>query len=245
MKIIESTQNKTIKERSKLLTKKGRNVSGLFLIEGEHLIQEAFKKKILKEVYLREDLKADDTFPITYCVQNVLNKLSQQQSNTMMIGVCKKPIWQEHNRNQILILDNVQDPGNLGTLIRTAYSFGMDAIYLSNDCADIYNPKTIQSSQGALFHIPIFYCELVEKINEFKKENLTIYATSLHEPYNNLQETSPASKYAIILGNEGQGIRPEIIELCDQSVKIEMAHFESLNVAIAGAIMMYTFKQKD
>ena len=144
--------------------------------------------------------------------------------------------------HSILLLDNVQDPGNVGTILRTAHSFGIDCIYMSKGCADIYNPKTIQSSQGALFYIPVIQTDLVEEIKKLQERNIEVYATALHDNHKDLQNIKPSEKYAILVGNEGQGVRKELIDLSNHIVKIEMETFESLNVAIATSICMYTFK---
>ena len=113
---------------------------------------------------------------------------------------------------------------------------------MSKGCADIYNPKTIQSSQGALFYIPVIQTDLIEEIKQLQERNIEVYATALHDNHKNLQDIKPSKKYAILVGNEGQGVRKELIDLSDHIVKIEMETFESLNVAIATSICMYTFK---
>lgn len=244
MKRIESTQNKTIKDLCRLHKKKERDRSGLFLVEGEHLITEALEAHCLKEVFLAHDLPWTKDIPYTYCSDEVLNKLSVQNSQAKMIGLCQKKNWNFQNEKRILLLDDVQDPGNMGTLLRTACAFGIQHIYCSSGCADIYNPKTIQSSQGAIFHIPVTVTDLSQIIVQKQKEGLCIYGTSLHDRSIELSKADGTDAYAIILGNEGQGVHKELIELCDAVLKIEMASFESLNVAIAGGILMYQFYQK-
>lgn len=242
MKTINSTQNKLIKERAKLSRKKERDKTNLFLIEGKHMIEEAYKAQCLVEIYILENELNPVQLEPYICSQEVLNKLSNQNSNAKIIGVCKKKEYINQENKKVIFLDSVQDPGNVGTIIRTAYSLGYDSIYLSKDCADVYNPKTIQSTQGALFHVQTRSVNLLEIIPEFQKKNMTIFATSLNEPYKNLQEITPPEKYGVVFGNEGQGIRQEILNICDLSIKIEMETFESLNVAIASGIVLYTLK---
>lgn len=242
MKKIESTQNKTIKERSKLLLKKERDKSSLFIVEGKHMVEEAYNSGHLKELYLLDESDNFTNLEPYICTQAVLNKLSSQNSDTQMIGVCRKPVIQPSKFDVILLLDSVQDPGNVGTIIRTAYSLGVDYIYLSKDCADVYNSKTIQSSQGAIFNIGTSTVDLIDTIKFLQMEDTTIYATSLHKPYQNLQDIKPKIPYGVILGNEGKGIKDEILELADMSIKIEMDTFESLNVGIAAGITLYTLK---
>lgn len=244
MEIITSAQNKKIKERAKLLKKKERDHSDLFLVEGRHLLEEAEKAQILEEVYLLEGQENPTSIEARYCSQNVINKLSNQSSDSKMIGVCRKKDKTSKNSQVALFLDEIQDPGNIGTIFRTAYSFGIDCIYLSKGCADPYNPKAIQASKGALFHLPFKVGNLSNLIQEKKKEGMAIYGTALHHESIPLQACQPSSSYGIVLGNEGQGIRDEILSLCEKTIYIEMDQFESLNVAIACSIVIYTLKHR-
>ena len=239
---IESLQNKKIKERCKLHLKKERDQTSLFLIEDEHLIEEAIQAKCLYELYVLEGENVSFDFPYIECSQPVLNKLSQQVSDSKMIGVCHKPVFEKNKDQKVLLCDDIQDPGNMGTLIRTAYSFGFDCIYVSRKNVDIYNSKTIQSSQGSFFHIPVIVCDLKEKIKELQRKQVKIYATALYGQTISLQDVNVDNSFGIVVGNEGNGIKEEIIECCDTCIKIEMEAFESLNVAIAAAIVMYTFQ---
>lgn len=239
---IESIQNKKIKERSKLQTKKERDATNLFVIEDLHLVQEALQANCLKELYILDGMENPVSFEAIECTQAVLNKLSSQVSNSKIIGICEKPSFKTIRQERVLLCDEIQDPGNLGTLIRTAHSFGLDCIYVSKKTVDIFNPKTIQSTQGAVFHIPVIVCDLQEKIQELQKKGIQIFATALHTDTKNLQDILIPDQYGIVLGNEGNGIKQEIIDCCDSCIKIEMETFESLNVAIAGSICMYTFQ---
>ncbi len=239
---IESVQNKKIKERCKLQTKKERDKTNLFLIEDLHLIQEAIQANCLKELYILEGMQNPVDFEAIECTQAVLNKLSSQVSNSKIIGVCQKPAFSNISSQRVVLCDEIQDPGNLGTIIRTAHSFGLDCIYVSKKTVDVFNQKTIQSSQGALFHMPVLVCDIKEKIKELQTNGNKIYATALHSHSKYLQDIDIPSQYGIVLGNEGNGIQQDIINCCDQCIKIEMETFESLNVAIAGGICMYTFQ---
>ncbi len=244
MEIIQSTQNKKIKERAKLLKKKERDRSNLFIVEGRHLLEEAQKAQVLEEVYLLEGQENPTDIEARYCSQNVLNKLSMQSSDAKMIGICKKKELTCDKELVALFLDDIQDPGNLGTIFRTAYSFGIDCIYLSQACSDPYNPKAIQASKGALFHLPFKVGNLQDLIQEKQKQGMSIYATALHHESIPLQTCNPPKTYGIVLGNEGQGIHEELLSLCNQTLYIEMDQFESLNVAIACSIVLYTLKHK-
>lgn len=240
---IESTQNSTIKALSRLLTKKERDQSGKFLVEGWHLLEEASQAGLLEQVYQLSGQPVFSDAPVTFCSQPVLNKLSAQKSDARYIGVCKKPqLSLEFTPRKVLLLDHLQDPGNLGTLIRSAVSFGLEAIYLSPDCADPYGPKTIQSSQGALFHIPVISQDLAPTVEMLKTNDIPVFGAALHQNSQELHDLAIPESFAIMIGNEGQGIRPELLEKCSQLVHIEMASFESLNAAIAGSILMYAFQ---
>ena len=200
--MIQSVNNKKIKEYAKLIQKKERDKTNLFLVEGEHMVKEAFNANALQELFILEGIECPVDFNYETVTQQVLNKLSNQNSNSKMIGVCKKLNLKPEKEENILLLDNVQDPGNVGTILRTAHSFGIDCIYMSKGCADIYNPKTIQSSQGALFYIPVIQTDLVEEIKKLQERNIEVYATALHDNHKDLQDIKPSEKYAILVGNE-------------------------------------------
>ncbi len=238
---IESTQNQTIKTLAKLSSKKQRDETGQFLVEGLHLLQEAKAAGCLEHVYQLEGLPKLEGIETSECSQAVLNKLSSQKSNAKYIGLCTKPTPKQEitSFSKILLLDRLQDPGNVGTLIRSAYSFGLEAVVLSLDCADPYGPKTIQASQGALFHIPLFtQANLVEVIEELKQQNLSVFGAALHRQAITLHDLTIPNRFGLVIGNEGQGISEDVLEACSEWVYIQMASFESLNAAIAGSILM-------
>ena len=143
--------------------------------------------------------------------------------------------------NKILLLDNVQDPGNLGTIIRSAVAFNVDSIVLSPDCVDVYNPKVLRSTQGMIFHIPIIVRDLFETIDTIKKEEIPVYGTRVEfgEDVSSLKEKDKV-KYALVMGNEGNGVKRELLEKCDKNLFIDMSEkVESLNVSVAASILMY------
>lgn len=244
MKIINSTQNKNLKQLCKLHTKKERDHTGLFLVEGAHMIEEAERAQCLMEVFLLEGMNPFFEDRTTFCSAPVLQKLSNQNSQAKIIGLCKKPKQDPVQENAVLILDDIQDPGNAGTLIRTAFSFGIDKIYCSEHTVDFYNPKVLQASQGAIFHIPIQRDNLQNVISAHQKKGMKILGTCLHQKSVPLSQVRVQEPYGIVLGNEGQGVHPELLDLCDDLIKIEMEQFESLNVAIAGGILMYTLRSR-
>lgn len=241
--MITSRQNTLIKETAKLLKGKERRKTGRFLVEGQHMIEEAIQAECLETLFTLEDSTLSWDGKIIYCTQEVLDKLSLQSSHSQCIGLCKQPD-QSADIHRVLLLDRIQDPGNMGTLIRCAYSFGFHTIYCSNDCVDIFNPKVLQASQGSIFHVAIHSVNLKEQIHSLK-ETHHLYATALSASTSPLADVSPSLDYGIILGNEGSGVSQDILALVDDHVKIEMDAFESLNVAIAGGIAMYTLRQKE
>jgi len=209
------------------------------------MIEEAIKAGLVDTLIVRETVENIYDYNAVYVSDNVMKKLSENVSLNDYIAVCKmeKKLLND-NITRAVVLENVQDPGNVGTIIRTAVSFGYDTVLLTKGCADIYNEKTIQSSQGAIFHMNIQRMELEEIASYLKKNGLEIIATDLHNS-NWLTEAKISNKYAIMLGNEGKGLSQQAIELSDQRVKIEMETFESLNVAVAASITMYDLKYRN
>lgn len=240
---ITSLTNAKVKQWSKYKEKKHRDKDHKFLIEGEHLIEEAHKANLIECILIEQGKEnmfpAYETYEVT---RDILKKLSDSVSGTYIMAVCHMPnISSIDFGNKVIVLDNVQDPGNVGTIIRTAFSFGYTSIVLSNHSVDVYNEKVIRSTQGALFHMPIIRGDIMELLQELKQQGITLYATSLHEA-TPLQQTPKKTPCALIFGNEGNGVSKDVIDYSDHKVFIEMETFESLNVAVAAGICMYEFK---
>ena len=233
--MIDSLDNKKIKEITSLKIKKYRDQYGLFLIEGKHLVDEAKKSGLLEEVILFDDNYDFDKKLIVS--EKVMKKLSFQDSLPSIMGVCKI----KDNKligSKYLLLDGIQDPGNLGTIIRSSLAFGVDTIVLSKDSVDLYNDKVIRSTQGMIFHINIIRCDLEDVINKIKGD-IKIIGTSLGDS-TPLRSIDKLERYALIVGNEGNGVKKEILDLCDDIVRIEMnKDVESLNVGVATSIILY------
>lgn len=242
MEMITSMQNARIKRWAGYHNKKERDRDGRFLIEGEHLIEEALKEGIVETVVTDQEDCIFTCKDVVQVTEGIMKKLSTNVSNVHYIAVCRKLDKKPENNRRILILDGVQDPGNLGTLIRTAVSFSFDAIYVSKDACDLYNEKVIRSTQGALFHIPVIRTDMKELIEELQSNGVLCIATSL-EKSKTMSEIPAVNKMAFVLGNEGQGVEKAIQAMCDERLRIEMNGFESLNVAVAGGIVMYAYRQ--
>ncbi len=221
--------------------KKYRDETHTFLIEGEHLIEEALKEGIVDTI-LYTDTCPFEFFNTIEVTDGILEKISQNPSGASYIAICHTLENEPKEYHRILILDGIQDPGNLGTLIRTAVSFSFDAIYCSKETVDLYNEKVIRSTQGAFFHIPVIYDDLNKVIPSLKEKGVRIISTALENAVG-MEEVSESLSMAFILGNEGQGVSKASIEASDICMKIEMNGFESLNVGVAGGVIMYKYRK--
>ena len=239
MKVITSINNPFIKDLTKLKQKKYRDIEKRFLVEGYHLVNEA--KKYLDLVLITNEKDLINGVENILVNEEIIKKLSFTTTPQNIIGLCH---YFEEDRvvgDKVLILDNLQDPGNIGTLIRSSLGFNMSSVILSNDSVDIYNDKLIRSTQGAIFKTNVICCDIKVVIDELKKKGIKVYGTSLSNG-KPLGKFEKVEKYAIVLGNEGNGVREEILKMCDDNIFIEMdRRLESLNVAISGAIIMHYF----
>ena len=239
--LITSLENDKIKKYIKLKEKKYRDLYGLFLVEGEHLVVEAFRTGLLEEILIDQDEVTLIDSEITYVTKEILAKLSSLETPSHIIGVCKKRNEEVELGNKLLLLDRVQDPGNLGTIIRSSKAFGIDTIVLGDGCCDLYNDKVIRSTQGIGFHINIISRNLKEVITELKTKEIPVFGTRVEfgEDVRTLTNRDK-EKYALIMGNEGRGVDKEILDMCDKFIYIELNDkVESLNVAIATSILLY------
>lgn len=241
IKEITSPNNEYIKELNKLNNKKYRDEAGKFIVEGYHLVDMA---KPYLETLLITDMKDYNIIPnVNYILTSneVINKLSQTKSPQGIIGIAKIKKAKEISSNKILILDGVQDPGNVGALVRSALAFGFEDIILSKDSCDIYNDKVIRASQGAIFDLNIIYEDLIETISVLKNNGYKVYGTALHNS-TPINEIKLNDKAAVILGNEGNGVRKEILEITNNNIYLPISSkIDSLNVSVAGSIVMYEF----
>ena len=227
--MITSKENQHIKDTAKLLKRKYRNKEGKFLVEGYHLVEEALKSGNVIEVFT-----TDENTEGTFVSVDVIKKLSTTDSPQPIVALVKKPEPKELG-NKVLVLNDVQDPGNAGTLIRSALAFGFTGVLIQG--VDIFNPKVVRSSQGAIFKIPIEQTMDVSfHFDGYETVGAILDKTAI--PYNKYK---PSEKMMLILGNEGKGISKEIINILDKKVYIPI-NFESLNVASAGAILLNEYR---
>lgn len=234
-----SIDNKKIKEIKKLHQKKYRDKTGLFLVEGEHLVLEAFKMGYLEELILEQDTLFPLDIKNSYVTNDIIYYISEVESPQNVMGICRKRDKEEIIGNRLLLLDGIQDPGNLGTIIRSAVAFHTDMIILGSGTVDLYNPKVIRSSQGMVFHIPIIEADLVTLLPTLKDEGYQIMGTRVTHG-KSLKTLEKKIKSAIIMGNEGNGISDSVADYCDEFLYIDMnSKCESLNVGVATSIILY------
>ena len=238
--VITSLDNDNVKKWKKLCKKKYRDEFGIYLVEGEHLVEEAYKSGVLDKVIVLdgEDYSYDN---IVYVSYEVMKTISSLDTPNKIMGVCKKKENIEIVGKRFLLLDGIQDPGNLGTIVRSAVAFNIDTIILSDDTVDLYNPKVLRSTQGMIFHTNIFSYDIVAFINILKSMGITVYGTDVNNGMD-ARELSDLDKtsFALVMGNEGNGVRKEVKELCDKNLYINMnENVESLNVGVATSILLY------
>lgn len=245
MKRIESPKNPQVKQWKKLLTKKERDKTGLFLIEGFHLVEEALRSGVDIVQLIVDEQKTlppswnVDNILITLVTEGVMKEMSDTETPQGIVAVCRQCSYEQTEMKTVLMVDAVQDPGNLGTMIRTADAVGIDAVILGEGCADVYNPKVIRATQGSLFHLPIIKGNLSEWIARFEQQNIPIYGTSLQNGVD-YRNVSPASSFALLVGNEGSGVRKELLERATTNLYVPIyGKAESLNVSVATGILLY------
>ena len=243
MTIITSKANSVVKNAKKLHQKKYRKSA--YLIEGWHLFEEAVQagvtiEKIFALENYREQLVA---FPQTVWVsEDILLDLADSQTPQGIVAVVQKEeVGQaDFSQGKFLFLEDVQDPGNVGTIIRTADAAGFSGVIVSSKSADIYSLKTLRSMQGSHFHLPIYRMPVETFVEEAKKGNLPILATTLSQKSKDYRDLVQLEDFVLVMGNEGQGISPFMTDQADQLVHISMkGQAESLNVAIAAGVLMF------
>ena len=232
---ISSINNEKVVYWAKLKMKKYRDIEHLFIVESRHLVEEAIKKGIVQEIITTEDYESDYS---TYNVTNdIMKRISSLVSPPSLMAVCRYIVPSDISGN-VLLLDRIQDPGNLGTIIRSAVAFNFKTIIASSDTVDFYNDKVIRSSEGMLFNINFIRSNLIEMIALLKEKGYFILGTDVSEGVD--VRKIKKENIAIIIGNEGQGMSFELRSKCDGFINIPMSDkCESLNAAVASSIIMY------
>ena len=236
--LITSKDNSKIKHVRKLLNRKDSLSEGLFIIEGENLVEEAIKNNLLVELYILDGIDNRFSFECNYVTLDVMKSISNLSSTPRIIGISKY-INKSKLGSRIVLLDEVQDPGNVGTIIRNCVAFGIDTLVLSKNSVNPYNEKVLRSKGGMIYNINIIIDDLENVIEEIKSKNIKVYGTSLKSSVG-LETIEKSEEYAIIFGNEGNGISSKILSKCDKNIRIDMSKScESLNVSVSSGIVLY------
>lgn len=250
--MITSTTNQRVKEIIQLQKKsRARNQAGVFIVEGIRMAREVPKEQLVslyvtEEFYQkhREELPEGSVKPELVSA-SVFAAMSDTRTPQGVLAVVRQSAYSEeellkHEKAHLLVLDNLQDPGNLGTIFRTAEAAGVTGILMSRDCVDIYNPKTIRSTMGAIFRMPFVYSEdIISTIERLKVQGIRVYAAHL-DGKNAYDREDYRGKTAFLIGNEGNGLRREVADCADIWIRIPMeGQVESLNAAVAASILMF------
>lgn len=256
MQELLSRENRFLKLVRSLQSKKGRVTSGLYFAEGRRIAEEAltYAREQIEAVLAsdafyeknRDDVKKIDSSGIQ--VYTVPEKLFFECCDTETpqgIGVVLKTEQREIDRENarfLLVLDGVSEPGNLGTIVRTAEAAGVDGILLMKGCADLYNPKVIRSTMGSVFRIPCVSGITLPELAEWKKSGFVVTSTALSRSVP-LSEAKQSEKQMLVIGSEANGVSEEVLAISDQCVRIPMSgKVESLNAAVAAGIAMYALR---
>ena len=245
MEIITSVNNALVKDTLKYQQKKYRDSDGKFLLEGKKCITEAVQNGIeIDYIFVRTEKTNEYYFFKGRIIQTndvVLKKISTTDSAPEAVGVANRKMYSKNdfkNLDKVILLENIQDLGNLGTIIRTAAALNVKGIVLYGKCADVYNPKCVRSTVGNLWKIPIINLHSVNEINELFKDYQKVATLPLSKNY--LKDFKPKNKALIMFGSEADGLSNELINISTEDLKIEMnEEVESLNLAISCAIVMY------
>lgn len=256
MQVISSKDNEFIKHIKKLKDKKYRDINKEFIIEGIKLIKEAIEEKAeIKQIVVCDNCQNSDIIPkelmyeiakyeCIYVTENIFKTISDVTTPQGLLAIIKINTTEEeidYSQDIIVALDDIQDPGNLGTILRTVDSIGLNQILVSKGTADCYNPKVVRSTMGAIFRVKIIECEnLEETLKEIKKHKFELVITSL-QTENSIYGIN-YNKKVIVIGNEANGVKTKIQNIADVRAKIPMlGKTESLNASVATGIILYEY----
>ena len=234
IKEITSKDNNKIKHAASLKESKYRKEYKEFLCEGKKSLEMALLAGSVKEIFTLKPLENVPQDISQYIVkEDLLRKISSSVSPEGVIAVCNIVERKPKKLNKVVYLDRVSDPGNVGTIIRTALAFSYDAVILSNGSCNPYNEKVVSATKGAIFSLPI----LIGELDDYKKEQ-TVIVSALNDKAVDARELKPQKSFILVLGNEANGVSKEIIQKADIVTKIEMKNIDSLNVSVAAGILM-------
>ena len=256
MDIISSKDNEIVKNVRKLKEKKYRDLENAYIVEGIKMVKEAILEKAsIKQIIICDDCEKTDSIPkelmyeiakydCLYVTSKIFKYISEVQTPQGVLAVVEKNNRDEdinYNEDIIVALDDIQDPGNLGTILRTVDSVGLTQILVSKGTADPYNPKVVRSSMGAIYRVKVIECEdLLETLKEVKRNKFKILVSSLKE--SNSIYNVKYNKKVLVIGNEANGVEERIMNIADEKIKIPMlGKTESLNAAVATGIILYEY----
>ncbi len=244
--VLTSLENRTVKNLVRLQEKKYRDQENQFIAEGWHLVEEALKAGLVEEIFVEEGVSHSFSVPVTEVSKEVMKKISTLETPSSVLALCHKKEESSSLGKRYLVLDEIQDPGNLGTLIRSSKAFHVDTIVLGKNSVDFYHPKVLRATQGMVFHCQVLVEDLESFLPTLKERKIPIYGTKVEEGEDvRMLSSSEKEQFALVLGNEGQGVHPSILRLCDRYLYLSMApEVESLNVAVAGSILLYELDRR-
>lgn len=242
-----------IKNISRLKQKKYRKTTGLFVVEGVKLVREVLNSKLkVTRLFVTEENHNDfsrfEGFEVVKSVQ--MQQLSSMKTPPGVIALVEIPPDAKFTfTGGVLLAESINDPGNLGTMLRTADWFGIKTIILSEDSVDVYNPKTVQASMGSIFRVAVKYNDLDLAVKELNANKVRVYGATLNGK--NVYQTQFPENFALLMGSESHGLSPELLELCSETITVPaFGQAESLNVAVSCAVILgeikrgLTFKMK-
>lgn len=247
---ITSMANTTIKNVKKLQQKKFRQSEGRYLVEGYHLVDEALKANIryyyllatpeaMEKVSDRVDMTSGKIIQINQMIADSLSETKNSQDIFMVLPI-HQPGNYSFNYGKWVLLDDLTDPGNVGTIIRTADAAGFTGVVLSNNSVDLYNSKVQRSMQGSQFHMPILRQDIIASIANFKEHDLPILVSLLNDKAQSVFEYEAPQNFGLVIGNEAHGANVNVIDQADQELYIPIfGKAESLNAAVAAGILIY------
>ena len=245
---ITSVNNELVKETAKLLKSKYRDESGLFLIEGEKGVTEAINAKLsIKYIFVLDGYKEFQGENVIETTESVLSKISDTKSPPKVIAVAQQAL-QDLSRlkkaNRVVLLEGIKDAGNLGTILRTASAFNIDAVVLYGDTVDLYNPKCVRSTVGCLWKTPVFQVKDLKSLSQIFNTYEKVATLPAGENTTSLKDFVPAEKTLVMFGSEAEGLSEELKNFASINVTIEMNEaVESLNLSVSAAVIMYKLKK--
>ncbi len=248
-KMITSAGNANLKRIRELLDRsRARREQNAFIVEGLRAFRESRKEDIL-QVFVSESFhKEHPEVEGQVVLENIFRHLSDVRTPQGVLAVVRIPCYSREDmrkgdRQLYLLLEGIQDPGNLGTMLRTGEGAGVSGILMDRNTADIYSPKVVRSTMGSIFRVPFAVCgSLKEEIGSLKAEGVRVYAAALGGEKMYHEEQYPA-KTAFLIGNEGRGLSRELLELADERIRIPMGgKVEALNAAVSASLLMYRYR---